>query len=109
MIDRYLSIEDIDPSQGYLLASTALFIASKYEDIIPPTVNQILKLTRNQFSRDQLFEMERGILYNLEFQVLTTSSFRFIERYSKIAKADTVSFFLAQFFLELALFDSKMA
>ena len=31
-----------------------------------------------------------------------------MERYCKIAKADSVLFFSAQYFLELALFDSKM-
>lgn len=41
--------------------------------------------------------------------MLTTSPYRFLERYSKVAKADSVVFFLAQFFLELALFDSKMS
>lgn len=37
-----------------------------------------------------------------------SSSYRFLERYSKIAKADSVVFFLAQYLLELALLDSKM-
>lgn len=41
--------------------------------------------------------------------MLTTSSYRFLERYSKVAKADSVVFYLGQFFLELALFDSKMS
>jgi len=31
-----------------------------------------------------------------------------LERYSKIAKADSVIFYLAQYLLELALLDSKM-
>ncbi len=37
-----------------------------------------------------------------------TSSYRFLERYSKIAKADSIVFYLAQYLLELALLDSKM-
>jgi len=37
-----------------------------------------------------------------------SSSYRFLERYSKIAKVDSVVFFLAQYLLELALLDSKM-
>ena len=37
-----------------------------------------------------------------------TSSYRFLERYSKVAKADSVTFFLSQYLLELALLDSKM-
>lgn len=52
--------------------------------------------------------MERKILFNIEFGITETSSYRFLERYSKIAKADSVIFFLAQYLLELALLDSKM-
>lgn len=52
--------------------------------------------------------MEKNILFNLNFEVQQTSSFRFLERYSKIAKADSVIFYLAQYLLELALLDSKM-
>ncbi len=52
--------------------------------------------------------MEKNILFNLNFEVQQTSSFRFLERYSKIAKADSVFFYLAQYLLELALLDSKM-
>ena len=52
--------------------------------------------------------MEQQILFKLEFQMSETSSYRFLERYSKIAKADSVMFFLAQYLLELALLDSKM-
>lgn len=50
------------------------------------------------------------ILTCLEFKIVETTSYRFLERYSKIAKCeqDTVSFHLAQYLLELALLDSKM-
>jgi hypothetical protein len=54
-------------------------------------------------------DLEGSILSSLDFAVLTTSSYRFLERYSKVAKTDTVTFHLAQFFIELALFDSKMS
>jgi len=39
--------------------------------------------------------MEKSILFRLEFQMQQTSSYRFLERYSKVAKADSVVFFLA--------------
>jgi len=48
------------------------------------------------------------MLFNLEFEIQQTSSYRFLERYSKIAKADSVTFYLAQYLIELALLDSKM-
>ena len=52
--------------------------------------------------------MEESILFNLQFEIQQTSPYRFLERYSKIAKCDSMMFYLAQYLLELALLDSKM-
>ena len=87
---------------------TSLLIATKYEEIYPPTVKDFIFVTKNAFSRTQILDMEKNMLFSLEFQIQETSSFRFLERFSKIAKADSVVFFLSQYLLELALLDSKM-
>jgi hypothetical protein len=39
--------------------------------------------------------MELAILVELDFDMSLTSSFRFLERFSKVAKIDDVNFFLA--------------
>lgn len=91
-----------------LVGIAALLIATKYEEIYPPTVKEFIYLTDDTFTRKEVLEMERKILFNIEFGITETSSLRFLERYSKIAKADSVIFFLAQYLLELALLDSKM-
>ena len=52
--------------------------------------------------------MEQSILFHLQFEIQQTSSYRFLERYWKIAKADSPTFYLAQYLLELSLLDSKM-
>jgi hypothetical protein len=109
LLDRYLSIFDFPSDRIYLLCTACLFIATKYEEIYPPTMKDWIKLTQNKYTKEQIIDLEQSILFNLDFQILTTSSYRFLERYSKVAKIDTVTFFVAQFFLELSLFDSKMS
>jgi len=52
--------------------------------------------------------MESDILFTLQFDIQLTSAYRFLERYSKIAKATTVEFHMSVYFLELSLLDSKM-
>lgn len=52
--------------------------------------------------------MEKNILFALDFDIQLTSSYRFLERFSKHQKLDQVTFFLAQYLLELGLLDSKM-
>lgn len=72
-----------------------MLIATKYEEIYPPTVKDFIYMSKNVYSKSQILDMEMQILSSLEFQISETSSYRFLERYSKIAKADTIVFFLA--------------
>jgi hypothetical protein len=85
-----------------------MVIATKYEEIYPPTVKDFIYVSSNAYTRPQILTMEKEILFNLQFQMTETSPYRFLERYAKIAQADSVLFFLAQYLLELALLDSKM-
>ena len=39
--------------------------------------------------------MERKMLFSLDFDVSLGSAYRFLERFSKLAKLDNVKFFLA--------------
>jgi len=91
-----------------LVGIAALLIATKYEEIYPPTVKEFIYLTDDTFTRKEVLDMERNILFNIDFGITETSPYRFLERYSKHAKADSVIFFLSQYLLELALLDSKM-
>jgi len=47
LLDRYLSQVDFNPDQTYLLICTCLFIASKYEEIDPPSVRDLIKISKN--------------------------------------------------------------
>lgn len=109
IVDRFLSVQRLATKDSMqLLGVAALLVATKYEEIYPPTVKDYLYISRNAFTRSELLEMEHSILFALEFQLQETSSFRFLERYSKVARGDAVVLNLAQYLLELALLDSKM-
>lgn len=108
LIDRYFSIFNVLKSDVQLVGVAALLIATKYEEIYPPNVKDFIYLTDNTYTRPQILGMEQSILFHLQFDIQQTSSYRFLERYGKIAQADTVTSFLAQYLLELALLDSKM-
>ena len=56
-----------------------------------------------------MLNLEMKIIQCIDFQMPTASPYRFLQRYMKVAKADTIVFFLAQFFLEVSMFDSKMS
>ena len=52
--------------------------------------------------------MEKRILFSLDFDIQLTSCYRFLERFSKLARIDQVCFHLACYMLEVGLLDSKM-
>ena len=90
-----MSLHKIHKDEVQLVGVSALLIATKYEEIYPPTVKDFIYMTKNAYTKAQILDMEMQILKNLEFQITETSSYRFLERYSKIAKADSVVFYLA--------------
>lgn len=91
-----------------LIGIAAMLIATKYEEIYPPTVKDFVYVTKNTLSADSILEMEMCILKTIQFEVQQTSPYRFLERYSKLGRADSTTFHMAWYLLELALLDSKM-
>lgn len=71
---------------------------------------EFVAYTKNTVTKNSLLVMEKHILRVIQFQVTQTSPYRFLERYSKVAKVaqNSTVFYLAQYLLELALLDSKM-
>jgi len=85
-----------------------MLIATKYGEIYPPLLKDFEFISDKNCSAAEILEMERKILMAVDFDIQLTSSFRFLERFTKLSKIDTVTFFLSQYMLELGLLDSKM-
>lgn len=63
LIDRFLSIQNIEKDRVQLLGISALLIASKYEEIYPPTVKDFVYISKNSFTTSQILDMETQILF----------------------------------------------
>jgi hypothetical protein len=85
-----------------------MLIACKYEEIYPPIVKDFVYITDNAYTKPEILEMERIILQTLDFNISVNSSFRFLERYCKIAKVDSMILNLSRYLLELCLVSYKM-
>lgn len=108
LIDRFLSVRQISRNKLQLVGVCSLMIATKYEEIYPPTVKDMEYITDNAYKREEILQMEQIMLVALDFDIQQTSSYRFLERMAKIARIDQVQLALAQYLLELTLLDSKM-
>ena len=85
-----------------------MLIACKYEEIYPPIVKDFVYITDNAYTKAEILDTERQILQTLDFNISINSSFRFLERYCKIAKADQMILNLSRYLLELCLVSYKM-
>ena len=109
VIDRYCSLHEISKKEVQLVGIAALLMITKYEEIYPPTLKDFIYITGDNYTSEQILEMEWKILYALDFDISQCTSFRFLERFAKLSKIDNVTFFLSQYMLELGLLDSKMS
>ena len=84
-----------------------MLIASKYEEIYAPEVRDFVYITDKAYSKEEILKMEYSMLTTLDFNVTTPSSYRFLERFSKVISADTPLFNLARYLIELPLIEYR--
>jgi cyclin B len=108
IIDRFLASFAINRQKLQLVGVAAMLIAAKYEEIYPPEVKDFEYVTDKAYSREDILDMEGKIIAALNFNLTTPSSYRFLERYAKVAGFDEKAFQLARYLLELATVEYKM-
>ncbi len=54
IIDRFLSVQHIRKAQLQILGLTALLIATKYEEIYPPDLRDLLHVAEGRFQRSEV-------------------------------------------------------
>jgi hypothetical protein len=100
LIDRYLSKRIVQKKGLQLVGISALFIASKYEEIYPPGLKELLACADGAFTKLQLIRMENEMLDVVGFQITVPTAWRFLEKYSEV---ECLVRNLAEYFLELGL------
>ena len=111
IIDRFLSLKQIKKNQLHILGVTALLISTKYEEIYPPELKDLLTVSENKFTKKEVLEMELDILKTLQFDLTSPSAYRFLERYRRLSSlvgGDDKIFFFAQYIQEIALLDASL-
>ena len=85
-----------------------MLIASKYEEIVVPRIDDFIEMTDNAYKKSQVKQQEWQILHTLEYDLTFPTIFRFLERYSKLANCDDVTYTFASYLCELTLLEVKM-
>ncbi|GAB9467089.1 Cyclin b [Globisporangium polare] len=110
LIDQYLAKDLSVPRQKLqLVGVTALFIASKYEEIYPPEADDFVRITDNAYTRDELFRMEEQVLAAISYRVTFPTGYQFMKRFLKASRTsdDRVEHF-AHYVIDRSLQEYKM-
>ncbi|VDK52100.1 unnamed protein product [Anisakis simplex] len=86
-----------------LIASTAIFIASKFDERSPPLIDDFMYICEDSFTREALITMEQNMLKTIRFDLGSPLSYRFLRRYARVCKVDMGTLTLARYILETSL------
>lgn len=106
-IDRFLSQKVVSINKLQLVGATALFIAAKYEEILCPSVHEIVFMVDNGYTVDEILAAERFMLSQLQFELGYPGPMSFLRRASKADDYDLETRTLAKYFLELTIMDER--
>ncbi|XP_012450926.1 cyclin-A2-2 [Gossypium raimondii] len=108
LIDRFLSHNVIEKQRLQLVGVSCMLIASKYEEICAPRVEEFCFITDNTYTSREVLKMERKILNFLYFQLSVPTTKTFLRRFIQAAQATYKDpcielEFLANYLAELSL------
>ncbi|KAI3853966.1 hypothetical protein MKW92_012050 [Papaver armeniacum] len=100
IVDRYLAMNPVLRRELQLVGISAMLIASKYEEIWAPEVNDFVCISDKAYNRLQILAMEKAILGKLGWTLTVPTPYHFLVRFVKAAVADkemeNMTFFLAE-------------
>uniref|UniRef100_A0A3B5B8J8 Cyclin B1 n=1 Tax=Stegastes partitus TaxID=144197 RepID=A0A3B5B8J8_9TELE len=109
LIDRFLQDHPVPKKQLQLVGVTAMFLASKYEEMYPPEISDFAYVTDRAYTTAQIRDMEMTILRVLKFKLGRPLPLQFLRRASKIYEVTAEQHTLAKYLLELTMVDYEMA
>ena len=104
IMDRYISKKKISLNIYQLVAISSYLIASKYEDTNSPLIDDLIYISKNIYTQNDIISMEKDILTTLNFDIFFVSSYQFFSIFYLISDLNNkILFFLGHLILELCL------
>jgi hypothetical protein len=107
IIDRFLSERVIQLERLQLVGVTAMFIASKYEEVLSPHVANFRHVADDGFTEDEILSAERFILTTLNYDLSYPNPMNFLRRISKADEYDIDSRTIGKYLTEISLLDHR--
>ncbi|KAL7794557.1 cyclin-like protein [Trichoderma ceciliae] len=107
IIDRFLSEKVVQLDRLQLVGITAMFVASKYEEVLSPHVENFKKIADDGFSEAEILSAERFILSTLNYDLSYPNPMNFLRRVSKADNYDIQSRTIGKYLTEISLLDHR--
>ena len=107
IIDRFLSAEVVALDRLQLVGVTAMFIASKYEEVLSPHVANFSHVADETFSDKEILDAERHVLAVLDYNLSYPNPMNFLRRISKADNYDVETRTLGKYLMEISLLDHR--
>ncbi|XP_053312333.1 cyclin-A1 [Spea bombifrons] len=104
-LDRFLSCMSVLRGKLQLVGTAAILLASKYEEIYPPDVDEFVYITDDTYTKKQLLRMEHLLLKVLAFDLTVPTTNQFLLQYQHRHLVCTKTEHLAMYFAELSLLE----
>lgn len=105
-IDRFLSCMSVLRGKLQLVGTASMFIASKFEEIYPPEVDEFVYITDDTYTKKQVLRMEQIILRVLAFDLNIPTVYYFLQYFFHRGKLDERTQNLALYLGELTLLEA---
>ena len=100
IIDRYLDTTLVTRPRLQLVGVTAFMIATKYEEVYPPELRDLVYICDGSYTRLEILDMEERILTKLKYNVTVPTAHAFLVRYLKAAHASHGVVHLSRYILD---------
>ncbi|KAL9576933.1 MAG: hypothetical protein Q9212_006708 [Teloschistes hypoglaucus] len=108
IIDRFLSTRIVELEKLQLVGITAMFIASKYEEVLSPHVQNFKHVADDGFTEEEILKAERFVLAALNYDLSYPNPMNFLRRISKADNYDIQTRTLGKYLLEVSLVDYRL-
>jgi hypothetical protein len=107
IIDRFLSTKVVQLDRLQLVGVTAMFIASKYEEVLSPHVANFRHVADDGFTEAEILSAERYVLTALNYDLSYPNPMNFLRRISKADNYDIQTRTLGKYLMEISLLDHR--
>ncbi|XP_041089199.1 cyclin-A1 [Polyodon spathula] len=104
-LDRFLSCMAVLRGKLQLVGTAAVLLASKYEEIYPPEVDEFVYITDDTYTKKQVLRMEHLLLKVLAFDLTVPTINQFLNCFLKMTDVCSKTENLALYVAELSLME----